>query len=146
MSDNASVLAHYRNQGGTVSHRLCQMASVIAIWAECHSIYLEAQYIPGKKNILADQLSRPDQIFLIEWSLLPHVFDEICWEFGRPHLDLFATRANTKLPIYVSLVPDMLAWKTGHPTPSLQSPQCVRFSPVHSAPLSHLTGQGVQRT
>ena len=55
-----------------------------------------------------DQSSHPDQILPKEWSLLPRVFNGICWEFGRPHLDLFASRANNK---YVSLVPDPLAWK-----------------------------------
>ena len=63
--------------------------------------------IPGKKNILADQLSRPDQIFPTEWS----VFDGICRVFRHPHLELFATRANNKLSLYVSPVPDPLAWK-----------------------------------
>ena len=31
--------------------------------------------------------------------------------FGRPHLDLFATQANTKIPLYMSLVWDPMAWK-----------------------------------
>ena len=74
-------------------------------------IRLEACYILGKKNILADQLSRPDQILPTEWSLLPRVLDGICQVIRRPHLDLFATRANTNLPLYVSPVPDPLAWK-----------------------------------
>ena len=111
MSDNMSVVAYLRHQGGTVSRRLFHMASVIAIWAERHSIHLETRYIPGKRNSLADQLSCLDQILPTEWYLLPRVFDGICRELGRPHLDLFTTRANNKLPLYVSLVPDPLAWK-----------------------------------
>ena len=46
-----------------------------------------ATYIPEKRNILADQLSRPDQFLLTEWSLLPWVFDNIC----RDLVDLFAS-------------------------------------------------------
>ena len=111
MSNNVSVVAYFQHQGGTVSRRLCLMASVIALWTERHSIRLEACYIPGKKNILADQLGRPDQILPTEWSLLPRVFDGNCRVFGRPHLGMFATQANNKLPLYVSLVPDPLAWK-----------------------------------
>ena len=112
MSNNASVVAYLWHQGGTVSRRLCLMASVIGLWTEWHLIYLEAHYIPGKKkNILADQLNCPDQILPTEWSLLPCVFDGICQVFGCPHLDLFTTRVNTKLPLNVSPVPDPIAWK-----------------------------------
>ena len=38
-------------------------------------------------------------------------FEEVCWIFGRPHIDLFVTRVNTKLPIYVSPVLDPMTWK-----------------------------------
>ena len=31
--------------------------------------------------------------------------------YSRPHINLFAARANTKLPLYVSPIPDPLAWK-----------------------------------
>ena len=72
---------------------------------------LKARYILGRKNVLADQFSLPDQILPTEWSLLPWVFEGICNVFGRPHLDLFATRTNMKLLLYMSLVPDPLAWK-----------------------------------
>ena len=51
-----------------------------------------------------EQLNRLDQILLTEWFLLPRVFDGIYREFGRPHL-------TNKLPFYVSLVPEPLAWK-----------------------------------
>ena len=81
-----------------------------SLWAERNSICLEARYIPGKRNILADQISHPDQILPREWSLLPSVFNRFCRVFGCPHLDLFVTRASNKFPLYVSLVPDPLAW------------------------------------
>ena len=109
MSDNASFVVYLRHQGSTVSRRLCLMASVITQWTERHSVRLDSRYIPGNKNILADQLSRPDQVFPTEWSLLPRVFEGICRIFGRPHLDLFATRVNAKLALYVSPIPDPLA-------------------------------------
>ena len=97
MSGNAFVVASLWHQGGTVSWRLCLMSSVITQWTKRHSVQLEARNIPGKKNILANQLSRPDQILPTEWSMLPRVFEEICRVFGRPHLNLFATWANVKL-------------------------------------------------
>ena len=113
MSDNASVVAYLRNQGGTVSRILCCMTAEVVLWTETHSVSLTTRYILRKKNVLADQLSRPDQILLTERSLLPRVFEGICRVFSHPHLDLFATHVNAQLPLYISPVPDMLAWKQG---------------------------------
>ena len=45
-----------------------------------------------------------------EWSPHPQVFKEICQKWFTPHVDLFATRLNHKLPLYVSPVPDHNAW------------------------------------
>ena len=75
------------------------------------SVTSSARYILGKRNVLADQLSHPDPVLPTEWSLFPLVFDVICKAFGFHHMDLFVTRANVKLPLYVSLVPDPMAWK-----------------------------------
>ena len=94
-----------------VSHHFCQRALAITAWMEHTSICLEARYIPGERNNLADQFSRPDQILPTEWFLLPCVFNRFCRAFGRPHLDLFTTGASNKFPLYVSPVPDLLAWK-----------------------------------
>ena len=40
----------------------------------------------------------------------PQVFKQICQKWFTPHVDLFATRLNHKLPLYVSPVPDQNAW------------------------------------
>ncbi|XP_067679993.1 uncharacterized protein [Haliotis asinina] len=74
----------------------------------CLSIH--AVHIPGAKNVLADVLSRPDAPPSTEWQLNPRTFQSLCLQFGRPMLDLFATRLNCQLPIYVSPVPDPAAW------------------------------------
>ena len=87
------------------------MASEIVLWTKRHSVCLSARYIPGRKNILADQFGRPDQVLPMEWSLLPRVFEWICSVLGDPHVYLFATWVNTKLPLYASSVPDTMAWK-----------------------------------
>ena len=70
MSNNSSVVAYLRRQGDTVSE-------IMSDGVHHHSVWLEARYIPGKNNILADQLSRPDQILPTEWSLLLGVVEEI---------------------------------------------------------------------
>ena len=90
---------------------MCCMACEIVRRTELHSVTLTAQYILGKKNILAYQLSRPDEVLPKERSLLPRVFKAICGVFGCPHLNLFVTRVNTRLPLYISPVPDLMAWK-----------------------------------
>jgi hypothetical protein len=40
-----------------------------------------------------------------EWSLNPDIFKEICTMFGKPNIDLFASRLNNKLPKCVSFLP-----------------------------------------
>ena len=111
MSDNTIVVAYLRNQGGTVSWATGHMTGKIVWWTELHSVTLAAQYIPGKKNVLVDQLSCPDQVILTEWSLLPRVFKEVYGVFGHPHLNLFAIWVITKLPFYISPVLDAMAWR-----------------------------------
>ena len=41
-----------------------------------------------------------------EWSLHPQIFSLICKVWHKPMVDMFATKFNHKLPIYVSPVPD----------------------------------------
>ena len=55
------------------------------------------------------QLSRPSDGIV----LLARVFETICKVFGCPHPDLFATRADDKLPLYVSPVLGSDSLETG---------------------------------
>ena len=59
---------------------------------------------------VADLLSRSNQVQSTEWSLHPQVFQQICQKWFTPHVDLFATRLNHKLPLYMSPVPDHNPW------------------------------------
>ena len=61
-------------------------------------------------NVMADLLSRSNQVQSTEWSLHPQVFKQICQKWFTPHVDLFATHLNHKLPLYVSPIPDPRAW------------------------------------
>ncbi|XP_068238401.1 uncharacterized protein [Palaemon carinicauda] len=58
MSDNTSVVAYVNKQGGTLSHLLQQLTRQVFLWAESQHVTLSARYIPGKRNVLADALSR----------------------------------------------------------------------------------------
>ena len=61
-------------------------------------------------NVMADLLSRLNQVQSTEWSVHPQVFKQICRRWLTPHIDLFATHLNHKLPLYVSPIPDPNAW------------------------------------
>ena len=106
MCDNSMVVAYLNKQGGTVFRSLCSLASQLLRWAESLDVHLDARYRPGQSNVLADILSRWDQVIGTEWSLHPQVARDLlrCWD--SPSIDLFVTSYNVKLPLYCSLVPD----------------------------------------
>ena len=63
-------------------------------------------HTPGWLNVMADLLSRLNQVSSTEWSLHPQVFKQICQKWFTPHVDLFATRLNHKFTLCISQVPD----------------------------------------
>ena len=73
MCDNSTVVAYVNKQGGTVSRPLCLLTSLLLRWAESFDVHLEARYLPGESNVLADLLSRRGQVVGTEWSLHPQV-------------------------------------------------------------------------
>ena len=79
-------------------------------WCHHYKITLKARHIPGCLNVMADLLSRSNQVQSTEWSLHPQVFKQICHSWFTPHVDLFATRLTHKVPLYISPVPDQNAW------------------------------------
>ena len=108
-TDNTTVVAYINKEGGMRSGPLCALLWRILTWCTNHQITLKAWHIPGHLNVIADKLSRLGQTIQTEWSLLPEVFQQICNQWHRPQIDLFATRFNHKLPQFVSPVPDSLA-------------------------------------
>ena len=79
-------------------------------WCNKNQITLRARHVPDSLNVIADGLSRKNQIKKTEWSLAPQIFKKISLLWERPQIDLFATNLNTKLPTYVSPIPDPQAW------------------------------------
>ena len=96
-------------QGGTHSAEICAVLWKIMTWCHHYQIILNARHIPGCLNVIADLLSRSNQVQSTEWSLHLQVF-QICQKWFTPHVDLFATHLNHKLPLYVSPVPEPNAW------------------------------------
>ena len=93
MSDNTSAVAYLRNQGGTKSLAMSDLATDICMWAEKRGMTLIPRHLPGHLNVLADHLSR------------------IFRTWGRPFVDLFALRINTKLAMYISPIREETSWK-----------------------------------
>ena len=109
-TDNSTVVAYINKQGGTHSAEMCALLWKIMTWCHHYHITLKARHISGCLNVMADLLSRSNQVQSTEWSLHPQVFKQICQKWFTPHVDLFATHLNHKLPLYVSPVPDPKAW------------------------------------
>ena len=82
------------------------MTSHLPRWTESLDVHLDARYLLGQSNVLADLLSRRDQVIGTEWPLHPQVARALLRVWGSPSLDLFATCLSAKLPLYCSLVPD----------------------------------------
>lgn len=106
LTDNTAAEAYLNKQGGTRSPQLCELAVELFMFAQSRQIDIRARHIPGRLNVVADTLSRKTQIIHTEWSLCQPAFETICQRWGKPHVDLFATRYNKKLPTFVSPVPD----------------------------------------
>ena len=108
--DNSTVVAYINKQGGTHSVEICALLWRIMSWCHRLKISLCTRHIPGCPNVITDYLARLTQNQSMEWSLHPQVFKRICKKWFTPQVDLFATRLNHKLPLYVSPVPDQKAW------------------------------------
>ena len=106
MCDNWTVVAYVNKQGGTVSRFLFSLASQLLRWTESLDVHLNARYLPGQSSVLADLLSRRDQVIGTEWSLHPWVARDLLHRWGSLSIDLFVKSFNAKLPLYCSLVPD----------------------------------------
>jgi len=109
-TDNTSVVAYIQAQGGTHSQSLYLETRKLLVLCKTLNIHLLAKYIPGRLNALADGLSRKHQLLPSEWTLHQEVTNQIFFKFGYPLVDLFATRHNHRLPLYVSPVYDPAAW------------------------------------
>ena len=105
-SDNTTVLGYLRNQGGTKSHELTSWTSRVFQFADSINLTFTCRHVPGKKNVLADQVSRQGQAIQTEWMLHPKILRMIWTRWSRPRIDAFATCLTRQLQRYFSPVPD----------------------------------------
>ena len=99
-TDNQVAAAYLRRMGGRKEH-----LRVIAerIWARCEvrGVFLTVEYVEGKKNVIADALSRVEGDSS-EWKLDPAVFGLLQWRWGPHTVDFFASRDNAQLPRFAT--------------------------------------------
>ena len=104
-----NVVSYINKQGGTHSPNLCVEVWKILNWCLEQDTVIRVRHIPGKFNILADRLSRLDKPIKTEWALDQTVANSVFQMLNFPNVDLFATRFNHRLPLYVSPVQDYKA-------------------------------------
>ena len=146
-TDNTTVVSYINKQGGMRSGSLCALLWRLLSWCHHRGITLRARHIPGRLNVIADKLSRHNQVIQTEWSLSPQVFSQLCSKWPPPLVDLCATRFNHKLPSLVSPVPDQAAWAVDALSLSWEHLDAYAFPPVSLLPqvVSKLRDQGCHR-
>ena len=82
----------------------------IMTWCYHYNMAPRARHIVGCLNVMADLLSRSNQVQSTEWSLHLQVFKQICQKCFIPHVDLFVICLKHKVPLYVSPAPYQHAW------------------------------------
>ena len=126
----------FETMGGTLSPVLNQEAQLLLHWAESQGITIVPQFIMGSRNVVADSLSRQDQVIGSEWTQVQEVVDELEKKW-LAMVDLFATSLSYRLPVYFSSLNDPMAAGTDsflclgmvfRRTPSLRSPSYTTSS------------------
>jgi len=128
-TDNISVMAYINKEGGTHSKDLMTETCSLFNLLMDRGWNLKATYIPGKLNVVADQLSRKGQTLPTEWSIHQQAIDQVFKRWFVPMIDLFATRYNSKCRMFVSPVPDELAIETDALQMDLEGIQAYAYPP-----------------
>ena len=103
--DNTTAVCYINKMGGTHSVKCNDITKDLLLWCKNKNIWLSATHIAGKDNCKADKCSRNINIEA-EMSLNVDIFEELCSIYGRPDLDVFASRINHKLSKYISRFAD----------------------------------------
>ena len=111
-TDNSTCISYLKRQGGTKVPRLIYITWKLFHLCMDYNIQLVAVHLAGKLNSLVDQLSRATRPVATEWALNSHVFRAVARKWGEPGIDLFTTRLNKQLLVYVSPCPDPQAFDT----------------------------------
>ena len=125
--DSTSVVFYINKEGGIRSDSLCALETSVLVSPQRYSSEVSAHSRSLECNgRQAFQTQPSDQT---EWSL-SQVFNIWCSRWARPHVELFATRFNHKLPKFVSPVPDPTAWAVDALSPPWENLDVYTFPPV----------------
>ena len=103
-TDNTTAKSYINAMGGVKSPECNTLAKQIWQWCIDRNIWLSAAYIPGSDN-QADFESRHYKENT-EWKLDDNVVQEVFSIWGKPNIDLFASRLNKQIDRYASWHPD----------------------------------------
>ena len=126
MCDNSTVVTYINKQGGTVFRALCLLASHLLRWTESFDVHLDARYLPGESNILADILSRRGQVIGTEWSLHPQVARSLFRMWGNPSIRSVRDVPQCEAAPVLLASPGSLGRLPGCVSPSLGRPGPAR--------------------
>jgi len=103
-TDNTVTMLCINQQGSTHSDDCNNISRSIWEWCIERNIWLSLAFCPGKENVKADKASRVfnDET---EWQLDRKIFKRICKVFGKPEIDLFASRLNRQVKTYCAWHP-----------------------------------------
>lgn len=126
--DNSTAVANVNNYGSIKSPSLNTLARVFWEWCLKREIHLSAESIPGVDNCLADALSRRENSRL-EWCLNDQIFQSVYQMIFHPSIDLFASRLNAKVDLFVSWHPEPGCHSVDAFNLCWTSYQCYAFPP-----------------
>ena len=108
MIDNTTAISYINNMGGRTI-QCNQLTRKLWLWCIERKLWITATHIPGKLNVLADNESR-HTFHDTEWKLDPAIFKRVSAFWGKPSIDLSASRLNFQLRPFVSWKPDPQAF------------------------------------
>ena len=102
--DNSTTVAYVNKQGGTRSDEMNDLTRQLMNLALKNRITVTAFHLAGERNVVADLLSRKNQVCKNEWQLDTNTFQWVQTRsmFGPATVDLFANQLNHQLPRYCS--------------------------------------------
>lgn len=110
-SDNVATVACINKGGRSQNPQMAQLVMAFLSWARKKNLTIQAEWVPGSENSLADTDSRIVQT-KHEWRLNPHIFQQIDQIWGPHSIDLFASAINAHLPTFCTRIPDPQALAT----------------------------------
>ena len=103
-SDNVSAIKYMNDMGGMTCNVMDSIAKEIWEWCVKRNLFVSAVHVPGIENT-ADFFSR-NFSDSTEWMLKTDIFNRVCLQFFKPDIDLFASRLNRQLDMFVSWFPE----------------------------------------